>query len=295
MDTLDEVLERNINPALLIGNGINQYNNHQNSSWNDLLRNLATSCNIEFAPEDLLGMSNTEFFDILDLGKPSSDRGSLQRAFCKEMETWRPSGHHTDILKWAQKYNTPVITVNFDENLSLSVDANFYRGKDRFTDFYPWTSYFANKAVHNPRSSFAIWHAHGMMKYYRSIRLGLTHYMGSVQRARKLIYNKGGVRACAKEPHRGWSGENTWLDAFFFCPLIVMGFGFGKDETFFRWLFLERARLYKLEPNLRQSTWFIDTASIHKQYRKVFLKNLGIQYISMDNYSAIYEAHGWKS
>ncbi len=48
----------------------------------------------------------------------------------------------------------------------------------------PWESYYGEHAVVRPSECFAIWHINGMAQYHRSVRLGLTHYMGSVQRAR---------------------------------------------------------------------------------------------------------------
>jgi hypothetical protein len=142
------------------------------------------------------------------------------------------------------------LTVNFDENLSNAARAEVFRGGDGFTDYYPWSSYFSDAEIGDPRASFAIWHAHGMRQYRRSIRLGLTHYMGAVQRARPLIYNRGGLRELGAGTPLGVSG--TWLEVFFFCPLVMLGFGFNKDETFLRWLFLERARLHRLRPEWKK-------------------------------------------
>lgn len=160
-------------------------------------------------------MSNTEFFDILDLARPGNDRSSLQDEFCKQMLEWARAPHHTEIVEWAKRHERPIITVNFDENLSKANDLQFFRSKEGFTDFYPWSSYFSDREIQDPRSSFAIWHAHGIMRYKRSIRLGLTHYMGSVQRARSLVYGKNGLRANARNGGGVWSGSDTWLEAFF--------------------------------------------------------------------------------
>ncbi len=294
MVDISDILSQRQKPALLIGNGINQFNNRSSSSWKELLGKLSRSYQLKLSDAEMEEMSNTEFFDILDLAKPTEDRSSLQRKFCDLMETWTPSGHHTSIVNWAQRHDSPIITVNFDENLSKSIDAGFYRMGKGFTDYYPWTSYYSHKEIQSPRDEFAIWHAHGMMRYARSIRLGLTHYMGSVQRARPWVYGgDDGLRAAAKRGDRSWKGENTWLDVLFFCPLMIFGFGFNKDENFLRWLFLERARLQKIEPSWKTKTWFIDTPKNGSLHRKPFFEGLGMEYVSVSDYAEIYEDPMW--
>jgi len=293
MSKLDEVLSATEKPALLIGNGINRYRGQPDSSWDDLLGKLATARGLDLGDSSLSEMSNTEFFDILDLKSPQNDRSNLQKEFCTQMEKWTPGAHHKDIVRWAERNQRPIITVNFDENLSRSVNAEYMLGKEGFTDFYPWSSYFSNRRIHDVRSSFAIWHAHGMQRYHRSIRLGLTHYMGSVHRARTRVYGKNGLRLSTKAAPSDWRSSNTWLEAFFFSPIIIIGFGFGKDETFFRWLFLERARLHKLRPEWKCDTWFVDIERDKKLQQSAFLAGLGIQQIILSDYDSLYTASCW--
>lgn len=294
MVNLNEIISARRRPALLIGNGINRYNSSASSSWEDLLGKLAKKQRLKLTADEMSEMSNTEFFDILDLAKPKEDRSSLQREFCNLMSTWKPTGHHSEIVGWAQRHDSPIVTVNFDENLSRAVGARFFRRGSKFTDFYPWSSYFSDREIGDPRSSFAVWHAHGMMRYARSIRLGLTHYMGSVQRARPWVYGSGGLRANAKDGDRGWRGADTWLEVLFFCPLMIFGFGFGKDENFLRWLFLERARLHKLEPRWKTKTWFVEVQSDASAHRKAFFERLGMTFVTVRNYSDIYESPLWQ-
>lgn len=281
-------------PALLIGNGINRYNSSAGSSWEGLLSQLARKQRLRLTTGEMAEMSNTEFFDILDLAKPKEDRSSLQREFCDLMSTWKPTDHHSEIVGWARRHDAPIVTVNFDENLSIAIGAKFFRCRSGFTDFYPWSSYFSDREVRDPRSSFAVWHAHGMMRYARSIRLGLTHYMGSVQRARPWVYGPEGLRAKAKNGVHAWPGSDTWLEVLFFCPLMIFGFGFGKDENFLRWLFLERARLHKLEPRLKAKTWFVEVQSEASAHRQAFFERLGITFVTVSDYSDIYEASTWQ-
>lgn len=291
MVTLSELMGGQ-KPALLIGNGINRHNSRDNS-WDRLLDEIAKQQGLKVTKEERQEMSNTEFFDILDLAKPSDDRSSLQAKFCHLMSDWKPATHHTKIVRWAHRHCRPIVTVNFDENLSRSIDASFYRSKGTFTDFYPWRSYFSDREIVNPGSSFAIWHAHGMMRYPRSIRLGLTHYMGSVQRARSWVFNSGGLRGVVKKAGTQWSGSDTWLEVLFFSPLLIIGFTFGKDETFLRWLFLERARLHKIAPERKAKTWYVCTETSDSQHRRLFFEQIGMHLDTLSGYDDIYGAPFW--
>lgn len=285
-------------PALLVGNGINQFN-MASSSWDALLAKLSAQRNVSFSDDERREMSNTELFDILDLAdRPTAETApdeNLQRLFCESMKDWAPAQHHIDIVEWARRHNSPIITVNFDENLSKAIGAKFWRDKDKFTDFYPWSSYFSEKEITDPKSSFAIWHAHGMMRYPRSIRLGLTHYMGAVQRARSNIIGKGGLIASETGGIQGWGGEKTWLAVLFYCPLLIFGFGFKQDENFLRWLFLERARFHRRFPTRKVKTWYVTrNASPSAIHRKAFFSKLGMEFVTVDNHADIYEADFWK-
>lgn len=291
--SLEDILDRE-KPALLIGNGINRYNSNSSSSWQKLLAELAKKQGLKLSEHDASEMSNTEFFDILDLARPNEDRSNLQEEFCNLMAKWEPRDHHAKIVGWARRHRAPIITVNFDENLSKAMDARFFRRGEHFSHYYPWSSYFSDREIGGPRSSFAIWHAHGMMRYKTSIRLGLTHYMGSVQRARQWVYRQNGLRANAKSSTSPWRGSDTWLEVLFFCPLVLLGFGFGKDENFLRWLFLERARLHKLRPNWSVKTWFVEIGATDRKHRRPFLEGLGMEVVTVPQYVHIYENPAWE-
>ncbi len=239
-------------------------------------------------------MSNTEFFDILDLARESGHQNNLQSEFCKLMEDWNPTSHHKRIVTWAHQHQRPIITVNFDENLSRTKNLKLFRTGKSFTDYYPWGSYFSDQKISDLHSSFAIWHAHGMMRYARSIRLGLTDYMGSVQRARSWVYNgDNSLRAKIKKGHQSWRGSDTWLDILFFCPILIFGFSFGKDENFLRWLFLERAKLQKISNQITDKIWFVERTSDNSLSRKLFFERLGVEFVTVDSYSDIYENKKW--
>jgi hypothetical protein len=99
----------------------------------------------------------------------------------------------------------------------------------------------------------------------------------------------------AKKREAIWRGRNTWLDILFFCPMMIFGFGFNKDENFLRWLFLERARLHKINPVWKTKTWFIDTPRNGSLHRKPFFEGLGMEYVTVADYADIYEDPTWRS
>jgi hypothetical protein len=294
MVALNRILSEKEKPALFVGNGINIHGGNDDSSWDDLLQALSLRQGLHLTKEERAEMSNTEFFDILDLARPSEERNSLQSEFCYLMEGWQPADHHRKIVGWASRHQRPMITVNFDENLSRAGGLKFFRGKSGFTDYYPWSSYFSDEAVNSPRDQFGVWHAHGMMRYSRSIRLGLTDYMGSVQRARSWVYNReNSLRASVKNGRDAWIGSNTWVDILFFSPLLIFGFSFGKDENFLRWLFLERAKLQRISDRPSGKTWFVEKKSNNSANRKLFFHRLGVEFITVEDYPEIYENLAW--
>jgi hypothetical protein len=75
--------------------------------------------------------------------------------------------------------------------------------------------------------------------------------------------------------------------------LLIFGFTFSKDETFLRWLFLERARLQKANTSWKPKTWFVDSPNKGSLHRKPFFEGLGMQYVVISNYAEIYENEGW--
>ena len=101
------------------------------------------------------------------------------------MDVWSPQEQHEIIVNFRKSNDISILATNFEHTLeeagSCEKRKNNIKG---FTDYYPWETYFSTRRVRDPSSDFAIWHINGMAEYKRSIRLGITHYMGSVQRAR---------------------------------------------------------------------------------------------------------------
>jgi hypothetical protein len=283
--------------AIILGNGINRYGKAgESNSWRELLRSLAYLHMPEHANDLPAGISTTEFFDVLGLRVRShSDDTSLQKQFCTPLQSWKSYPHHRQIARWAKRKNTPILTTNFDTTLSDACNATLRHVSTRgFSDYYPWESYYGEGDVVRPSESFGIWHINGMAHYHRSVRLGLTHYMGSVQRARDWIHRGGNRRLFSSASTvDSWRGSGTWLDAIFRSDLLIIGLALDEVEVFIRWLLIERARLFQKFPQLRRRAWYVETKDIASTGKGVFLQGVGVELVRERDYADIYESPAW--
>lgn len=283
--------------ALVIGNGINRYDAaHGTNSWEGLLTELARrhiNPRHSGVPKDV---SPTEFYDVLDLaiGK-SSGSPTLQAQFCQQMAAWTPLSQHSRITNWAKIHSVPILTTNFEATLGTASSSKLRRcGKDKFTAFYPWSTCYAPSEVRDPLTSFAVWHVNGLQVYRQSIRLGLSHYMGSVERARGWLH-KSGTRLLGADDVRLWPGANTWLQIFLHKPLLFFGLGLGENEVFLRWLLIERAKYFRKFPARAKQGWYVyvgDSSDIDAG-KDLFLRGVGVEPFAVPDYSSMYGESTW--
>ncbi|MGX5817365.1 hypothetical protein ACWKWU_04165 [Chitinophaga lutea] len=286
--------------AFIAGNGINRYpDNPPAISWEHLLLNLWK----RFVPHSELGKSipsgitHTEFYDLLDLASPSGEgnkANAIQKAVAAMMRDWRPRDHHRQFIQTAMRLDAPVLTTNFDLLLPQSMQLEPYHMETKgFTDFYPWSTYYAHKALHSPTDGFGVWYVNGCIGYHRSIRLGLTHYMGCVDRTRDMLH-KGDDNPFTSKDLTQWKGAETWLHIVLNRDLCIFGLSLEENEVFIRWLLIERARYFKKFPERRRKGWYVAPASEAGQERyagkKMFLTAIGLECITVADYDAIYRA-----
>lgn len=284
-------------PALVIGNGINRYRAAQgHNSWEEILLVLSRT----FAPSNLApiprGVTLTEYYDVLDL-LVSGERSSadLQRAFCKQLAAWSAEEHHRQIVGWAKATQSPILTTNFDTLLSDAAECKLFRfAKRRFTH-YPWEAYYSMNEVPEPTIGFSIWHVNGFSHYPLSIRLGLTHYMGCVQRARRWLHgDRDNIQFSGKD-QKGWRGGNSWLHIVFNKPLLFMGLGLEENEVFLRWLLIERARYFRRFPDRRKGAWYAHVNEPDDSGKLFFLRSVGVEPIKLNSYDELYGADVWQA
>ena len=295
--TLDGILRRHSRDiALVLGNGINRHANAATlNSWDGLLMSIARDCipGVNSVPP---GTALTEFYDVVELKSPMGV-GELQSQFCMSMKDWRPVAHHMQIAGWALRHDVPILTTNFDEVISQAVGGDFQFPKDpAFTAFYPWGCHFGPELVDDPCAGFAIWHINGMARYKTSIRLGLTHYMGSVQRARGWLHGSGEDNLFRAKDRRDWRGARTWMHVVFNKPLLFIGLGLAENEVFLRWLLIERAKYFRQFEGRKHPAWYVyvDDPKDERQAGKLFfLESVGVRCLQAPSYQTIYEADGW--
>jgi hypothetical protein len=278
--------------ALIVGHGINLFNSQaRKSQWKDLLRKLWFQVYRHPLHEVPMGISLPEFYDLLELELASTDQDlNLQKEFCDLLSAFHSGPHHESIIDFAKAKQIPILTTNFDSLLARAGQLQFQRFRQfLFTDFYPWGCYYSDRKLTSPLGGFAVWHINGMEKYHRSLRLGLTHYMGSVQKARELIHKDREEIPFTGKNVTNWRGYYTWLHLIFNRSLLIFGLGLEETEVFLRWVLIERAKYFNRWPRRRKNAWYLCLEGSDNPGKKLFLEHLGIEYVEVEDYSVIYE------
>lgn len=279
--------------AFIVGNGINRYpDNPESISWEDLLMRLWQQFSPDIYEGIPLGITSTEFYDLLELAAGDSlTPTGIQKEVAALLEKWTFRDHHKAFILKAHAIDAPVLTTNFDLNLpSVLPLRQLYTDTKKFTDYYPWNTYYSDREPATPSAGFGIWYINGFVKYHRSLRLGLSHYMGSVEKVRNFLH-KGEGRLFAGKAN--WAGSATWLDIIFNKPLCIFGLGLEENEVFLRWLLIERAKYFRKFPDRQKKGWYISPKSENPNDRTMgkyrFFKGIGIELVEVDTYDDIYK------
>ena len=291
---IKSILTRNRNDiAFLVGNGINLYYGESASSWDDLLLDLWGRHSFNTRSTIPKGISFTEFYDALEIqhfhDKAFGSR--LQKDVQHHIRKWPTNFRQKGILGSMAKFGAPVLTTNFDDQIPRSMSLQPFRVKDStFTDFYPWSTYFGLSQFRSPLDGFGVWYINGMAKYHRSIKLGLSQYMGNVSHARKMLLNRSGEKGLFSS--KSWKGHSTWLNAFFNKSLFVFGLSLDENEVFLRWLLIQRAKYIRRHALEQRKAWFITRSggNIETDEGKIFfLESVGFEVLVVDDYRIMYE------
>jgi len=286
------------NLAIIVGNGINHKFNKDVFSWNQLLLELWNNFskeNLDCVPK---GISFPEFMDVLELAswqkhkKVSENIYKIQKAIQSKLFDLEPNNEFRYFLNRIKKNNYPLLTTNYDDLIQKSLSLNFYKMTTKgFTDFYPWACYYSDQKLSNPLEGFGVWHINGMIKYFRSIKISLTQYMGNVYRARTFIHGSSDSTIYSEKNQNSWRGKDSWLHIVFNKSILIFGLSLDENESFLRWLLIERARYFKHFPNRKHSGFFITTEQdpTNSKGRSFFLRNVGIKEISLPTFNTLYE------
>lgn len=281
--------------AFLIGNGINLHFNRNNPSWSDLLLDLWDSYSFDTQSTIPTGISFTEFYDALEIQNyTKKDFGAdLQKAVQDKMVKWQASQKQNIVLNRIKNLDAPILTTNFDNLIAESLNLEFYRLTDtKFSDYYPWSCYYSNRQLTYPTEGFGVWYPNGMVRYHRSIKLGLSQYMGNVERARILIHKEPENIGFEGKNQSYWPGYKTWLHIIFNKSIFIFGLGLNESEVFIRWLLIERAKYYRKFQDRKHKGWFLtkkDNAYQSSEGKNFFLKSVGFEVVEVEDYKTIYE------
>jgi hypothetical protein len=284
--------------AFIVGNGINRFpNNPKAISWDTLLMKLWTKFSPDSYKEVPRGITTTEFYDLLDIAISDnrSTNFQIQKEASQLLSDWKFQNHHTAFVRKALDIDAPILTTNFDLILPTCLGLKqFYTDTKAFTDFYPWTTYYGNKQLNYPTDGFGIWFINGFVKYHRSIRLGLSHYMGSVEKARNFLHKGDERKLFSGKNQDNWRGSKTWLHIIFNKSLCIFGLGLEENEVFIRWLLIERAKYFKKFPERAKSGWYVAPRREKPDDRDIgkikFLEGIGFKLIETNDYTGIYES-----
>ncbi len=125
--------------------------------------------------------------------------------------------------------------------------------------------------------------------------MALTHYMGSVERARRWIYRGNEYNFFSDKNNSFWEGSKSWLHILFNTPLLIFGLGLEENEVFLRWLLIERARYFKKFPERRKKAWYVHKKPINNPGKIFVLGGVDIDIIQADAYDEIYGPKVWGS
>ena len=300
----DIILQNRDNIAFIIGNGIHYQYRDCSISWEELLKDLWNDY-VEEKRNIPKGTSLTEFYDILELNRFGSSQGVIPQN-SKQVIQQRNSVKQNVSSKFPSKdayglqacierikeLNTPILTTNFDTYISDSVKATQHKMKPidnqyKFTDFYPWNMYYSDREINNPLDGFAVWHINGTREYPRSIRLGLSDYMGSVERARKMIQGNNLEDYFTEKNQSYWKGYNTWFHIISNKSLFLFGLGLEENEVFLRWLLIQRTKYCKMY-HKNHKGWYIGKGI--NEGKRFFLEQLGFEVIDISDYNTLYQA-----
>lgn len=279
--------------AFILGNGINRfaYKDNVDPSWSKLLLDAWDGASFSTKTSIDEGITFTEFYDLLEF---ESDPKKITQSIIDSIGEWGPTDYHQSLRDALIRLDKPVLTTNFDMYLEgvnmkkLILDhPTFGKG---FTYYYPWNVVYSPDSkfsIHNIYN-FGIWHINGSINYPLSLKLSLTSYTRQGKRALDYLHVKNYDDDFDGKNQSHWKGLNTWLHLIFNCDLFILGLGLDEQETFLRWLLIERMKYFRRFPDRKRKGWYVGLKTEMTEGKKFFLESIGFELIQLDNYEDIY-------
>lgn len=124
-----------------------------------------------------------------------------------------------------------------------------------------------------------------MVGYRRSIRLSLSEYMGLSARVRFFLHKEESIDDFNFKNQNNWKEDNTWLHIIFNSSLCIFGLALDENETFLRWLLIERAKYFRRFPERRKKV--VCKSDEISEGKRFYLDYLGFEMVTLENYEEI--------
>lgn len=226
----------------------------------------------------------------------------LKERVCNELDDWKLNDKVSNMLTTIFEMDAPILTTNFDLSISRKMEElHSYQMKYQVfkkgmsSEVFTWSYYYGRDRLYNPCTGFGIWHMHGIASKPQSLCLGLSDYMRLTEKAWEKIHKDSFFETdmFAGKNTNNWKGYRTWLHIIFNKSLFIMGLNLGENETFLRWLLIQRAKYFALFPDRKYKGWYVYPKEEEKQTnffgKKVFLEKVGFEMLPVENYDVIYQ------
>lgn len=291
--------------AILYGNGFNLLSENC-PSWQELLTNISDK---DQSPI-LNGIPPTLQYEQVYLAPHSSfsnisdgeDETKLKEAVKRRLSAIKSNEFYDRLLKLGV---TSFLTTNYDHAIYDNVE-NRVIDKNYAEKIYSIKRW---KKVNINNSDYTIFQFHGDITNVRSIMLGLDHYGGALARIQDYVkgyftekiedkkkrINSEGEFSISKrltsqiefDPIKyGFTDNGTqlvsWIDAFFFANLHIIGITLDFSEIDIWWLLSRRARLLK-NGYIKNQVYYYPTfpmSEIHYHLPKLrLLERMGVKVV----------------
>ena len=226
----------------------------------------------------------------------------LKNKVCNKVEGWMLDDKMSNMLTSIYEMDAPILTTNFDLSISRKMEELYpyhlkYQvlKKGMSSEVFPWSYYYGSHRLYDPCAGFGIWHMHGVASKSQSLCLGLSDYMRLTEKAWEKIHKDDFFETdmFAGKNTSYWKGYKTWLHIIFNKSLFIMGLKLEENETFLRWLLIQRAKYFALFPNRSHKGWYVyakqEENDLNFFGKKVFLEKVGITMLPVEKYDAIYQ------
>lgn len=217
-------------------------------------------------------------------------RNKFITSICAYMKNWEFQPIHHNVALFAKKYRLPILTTNYDTLLEDSVKAKEHNYVHQSSsELFPISLCYTNDQ-HPDYNNWGVWHINGVIHYPKSILIGLSHYMRSIESIRKLLLPSNKLEVEIIRGQFTNSLKNTWINLVLSRHLIIFGLSLDKDETLLRWLLIERAKLFAMFPFMTKKGIYVmpETEKLENG-KSLFFKYVGIEIVRVKDYESMYK------